>query len=580
MNSQRQPSFLPPELHDDIFIQAAEDPKTAHSLALVSRRACKLTADARWRVIVITNIDQFLCLWRTLCLAAGDSYAFAISNRVLETYRSVQGYPHGHKLCTGQVVGKLVSPDVLELWSEDCSCKESCRWKVERADPDWASSATAEPISLPSRKPASFTRHLFVDCDEVGWWNPVDGAHCRHKEAEHERTVRTLQDLHRLLEIVLEYMQQCEPHEDASSARGCRASWDPDSVWKAFTNLHHLSVRPSTFNWHSHVLCFRPSLIEDMQPPELTLVCTEPTPLQDFFDYSLRSSKYRPRKLHLIIKQGNTSASDEVRESYLFCLGLMRAGGTWSLRSALQAFGDFISSDADLLPPQDLLAGRQNGVTHLRLDACWENIQPVLDSPTLLAEFLYEACIYRRTQDRAQTQSFLSQSPLTNLPSIWSDPSGEAEFLRSLGAGSFARLHLVWHQEARTAPASLSSTTGSTGSDPSSTIDNAVSDQEGMERIIAELYRQIGWYGHGHRYCEDDLDFQLLGSQAPRNQYREHIITEAMLSLGIPESLLSIRPGWRAPNTVLKLGGVPAAMTRTQRLDLFLDRAMGGNGAW
>lgn len=71
---------LPIELVEKICVYAAEaDRKCAHAMAFVSKRICKLTVNARWRIIAITSIPQFLAFVREIHAISDDDYNGFIS---------------------------------------------------------------------------------------------------------------------------------------------------------------------------------------------------------------------------------------------------------------------------------------------------------------------------------------------------------------------------------------------------------------------------------------------------------------------------------------------------------------------
>jgi hypothetical protein len=83
---------LPLEIIEQICILAAEDDrKCANRMAYVSRAICQATTKARWRVIVITSIPQYMAFYREIHAVADKDY-----NTVVQAFRQASDDPSLH----------------------------------------------------------------------------------------------------------------------------------------------------------------------------------------------------------------------------------------------------------------------------------------------------------------------------------------------------------------------------------------------------------------------------------------------------------------------------------------------------
>lgn len=554
---------LPLELVYHIFWLASySDYKTAHALAYVSKAVCKLTAANRWRVVAITSERQALALQRTLEQAREPDVVGPAQNMLaMRDCIDAHGIPFEWVSCHSSLKYHGAHLDI-----RDPSGRRTCQMTIDII-PLLDEPFTEMIISLPCDHPERFIEHLFVDIYH-------DWATMKHPTV--------FQHLRSLLP---------KPYFPFDWPFASQLADEEAIDWQEYTfsNLQHLSLG---FDEEFTARSFWED-IGECNATEVTMV---------FQSYTLESedwigkflSHHRVQRLHVIGIDDQSSVAG-IPPPFAQ-LERMRAGST---RPAWQ--------DGHLWPWGD--ENPPTGITHLRYDTQKFAFRPTTITANRIRPLLQEPCFPRKVPGAAE--------PL----SLWRDPSDEAALLRSWGYGSFQRLHLVWGVDAnQDASPSTSAPAADSGGGwpaeahdvwtdttvPSATADGLAIDDGTADSFAAELQDAIwgafGWRGtqrDTHVPQQGDLHYDLLSPHAPSvdTGYFERIAQgytdtdrSALTSLRArlrrempqltPFRCDELQYGVRAPSTLMKLGGVKGAFTRRQRLELFFDRAYGGEGAW
>lgn len=562
---------LPNELLNRIFKLAADDPKTAHALAYVSRAACALSAPERWRVVTLTSIEQYLCFCRALAIAQGDPAVIIHTECTVEAVRVLAPIFRQHSQTTA--VGPC--PSSAEPWH---TVNRIIRETVSRH-------ATTKPLSLPSSTPGQLTRHFYFDAD-------ADAA-ARYGEGAHRFSIALYKVAHAVARTAHALLPDKYPHiiGDSFDAEMSPGICPPTPDWTQFSQVQHLSLGLSPQEPLS--FAFRPlRLLNFFAPRELTTGCHDS---QGPPGVSLLPKIDRLRKVHFFgVDPLHPVSGLEVPVQLIHQL---RAGSV----SEDSFLGQFALQDRERHGADRGHRPTSTGVTHVRYDTRAFALRPANITAGRLAPLLREVCVAR--DERASIWS-----PIAPAPPIWSDYCEEAQLLRSWGIGSFERLHLAWalppeqkrhpHRRDELLAGGWPREAHDVWTDSSQrpyASDDVVHDSFASELQDA-IWSVFGWQGPlGNKtQVRDDLHYDLLtvDPDDSRSRSLHRVINGDPLQIDrmndlraavrgrFPESRASLQYGVRAPSTLIKLGGTTGAFTRAQRLELFWDRAMGGRGAW
>lgn len=161
---------LPIELVEKICLYAAEaDRKSAHTMAFVSRRICKLTANARWRIIAITSISQFMAFVREVHAIPDDEYNVLISNlgRIDPFFKALRLRGIHQIIEVDTWEEKKAIYDIEEKYY-DPECNEDIDSQIQTASKELRKMRRKCVISFPpSGEPHENIRHLYMDLPDL-----------------------------------------------------------------------------------------------------------------------------------------------------------------------------------------------------------------------------------------------------------------------------------------------------------------------------------------------------------------------------------------------------------------------------
>lgn len=582
---------LPLEVVEQIFTRAAyTDPKTAHTLAYVSRYFCSFTASARWHAVALTSIRQYLYIWRSLVWAKRNPELTAHANRVVWVIQRLLEGSNGSGLIDDlkSAFPRRGFPPPETYMTNATACAVTAHW----ADFDFPE--PVEPISLPKSSPGAHVRHLFFDVsldptpDPTGsdWrWldNPPDeyhrysGPHADQPTGEAFLTVAI---------IIGMVMNRTNPARYPSLAQP-RSFWRNSlPIWQSFTDVHHLSIGKGCGGQRCESLLYY-NVMQELNPIELTTVRYGKSRDEYLGRIRQLGQGQRPRRIHIIEDDLDVVRSQEDCVKMFNALARLRAGHVLSISQALTV-------EMGLEEKRRTMYGTHlSFLTHLRFDTPRAALGSPKEAHCLFRSFLQELAVVNGKQLGARQPGGYNprQEPL-----IWVDSSEEARMLRSFGVGTFEQFQVAWDlplvpAKEQRRPSSSCSMDGEAPSAFNSKIQGAVTNS-------------IGWYGErvGKTRVKDGLHFDVLTPASSNEPHRPgYTMGEYGMDIrggrcGLDSAFLThlqtlvharcwqsqgkLKYVCRAPSTVLELGKKVGAFTQEQRLRLFYDRAAGGRGSW
>lgn len=529
-------SGLPMDVVEDILWYASyKDSKTAYTLAFVSKAVSKLTAENRWRVIAITSQRQAFALQRTVFQARDPDDQGGGAACVLAT----KAYLDARGIDYNSVDNRsYISCDVVYLKIKCPGMTRSGEEKVESVVlrmPEYKKGERTS-ISLPSRQPEMHIEHLLID---------TQGAQDDQGRSSLDHITKALQD-----DCV--YLPWW-PFWDGDGGE--------DNVY--LEKLKCLSIGPGeTEPMFDHWVDLPARHVS-----ELTMVLDGSRGFVESWVPEILAYQSLDR-LHVVTVGGGVGQPpwDDLER--------LRAGTTRPI--------EWEATTVEWLPSVGYLQRPHRGVTHLRYDAPRLAFEPATGTAQQLRRFLREVCF---AIDDAEEWNLLLTRPFD----VWQGCFKEAAVLQSWGFGQFRRLHLAWHTQ-------------------DGEVDDAFSNE--LQGAVQDAF---GWHGSkGPAQTvvagQDDLRYDLLDPTRDKAHFKRGVLDgytqddeNALQSLRVklssevedarwrPDGYVepdygdnhaAIVYGIRAPSTLLELGGSTGAFTKQQRLELFLDRAYGGQGAW
>lgn len=522
---------LPIQVIEDILWYAAhKDYKTAHALAFVSKSVCKLTAEARWRVIAITSLHQAFALQRTLVFSR-NSHWWGEALDVLATrdYLDEGGLAYNcldERSCIsdGVIHLKIKRPGVTRSGGE---VLESVELKMP-----WGKDRRGMSISLPPGQPEHYIEHLLIDIQEDA------GASS------------SLDDLTKALRCDY-FLLDWWPFQNGEAGEYDLYLLNLKCFSIGAADAEHMSepwVRLPTCGVKELTMEYRYDESSSFSEDWAWLILTHPLD-----------------RLHIMSIGGGEPPWNDLER--------FRAG---TIRPI-----EWEASTAEWVPSVGYRKTPHRGVTYLRFDAPQRAFEPAATTAQRLRRFLHEVCFVREEAEEWNER-------LTRPYSVWEYWGLKVDVLKEWGFGQFRRLHLAWGE----------------GGDAELARE--------LQRAFEEVY---GWHGcNGPEDAavpgEDALQYDLLDPRRDKARFKTNILKgytsddehalelldaklfneaedrvwERVEELGEPYYDNSmgkeVEYAIRAPSTVLQFGPGAGAFTKRQRLELFLDRAYGGEGAW